>query len=243
MAGLCNGASRHGLALPGMVGLLWCCGSPGHSPTQGQAAVVPGGEEGCPSHSSDAQLGPAKPRSGAAAQLPGAAGSILCHPPAVRAGGCPCISPACPSWSSPAPAASPHAPALTSMPAPLWMLSSSPASSGAGEPKGSQEQPHRYPGEETLTTYCALLCMGIFSPNACLQKSEIKMGKSTDHSPAATMACQEPFGLDLWLCQGSHAYVLTLRAVDVPDFAAAVLPHFANTLANCLPIPWSCEGF
>lgn len=57
VAGLCNGASQCGVALPGMAGLLRGCGSPGHSPTRGRAAAVPVGEEGCPSHSPNAQLG------------------------------------------------------------------------------------------------------------------------------------------------------------------------------------------
>lgn len=64
-----------------------------------------------------------------------------------------------------------------------------------------------------------------------------------DHFPAASTAHQEPSGLDLWLCQGSHASVLTLRALDVPDFAAGVLPRFADSLANCFPIAWSCKVF
>lgn len=60
-AGLCNGASQCGLALLGMAGLLRGCGSPRHSPTWGQVAVVPGEEEGCPSHSPNAQPDPPKP--------------------------------------------------------------------------------------------------------------------------------------------------------------------------------------
>lgn len=79
-AGLCNCASQHRLDLPGMVGLLRGCGSPGHSPRWGRVAAVPGGEEGCPSHSPDAQLDSPKPQSGAAAPCCSTARSSQLHP-------------------------------------------------------------------------------------------------------------------------------------------------------------------
>jgi len=67
-----------------MAGLLRGCGSPGHSPAWGWVAVVPGGEQGCPSHCPNAQLNAPKPQSGAAApRCPAARSSQRCPlPPA-----------------------------------------------------------------------------------------------------------------------------------------------------------------
>lgn len=130
-AGLCNGASQRGLALLGTAGLLRGCGSPGHSSARGRAAAVPGEKEGCPRHSPNAQT-PQAPIWGCCPLLPSAGSSWLCPLPPVRSK-VPVAAPASPQsalpWSSPAPAASPPpAPALTSTPALLWTLSSSPAS-------------------------------------------------------------------------------------------------------------------
>lgn len=78
------------------------------------------------------------PSSSSLGLLP-AADTILC-----------CVPPACPFLEQTGSCTSTLA--LTSMPALLWMLSTSPASSQAKEPKASQEQPHHCPAQETLST-------------------------------------------------------------------------------------------
>lgn len=245
-AGLCNCASQHRLDLPGMVGLLRGCGSPGHSPRWGRVAAVPGGEEGCPSHSPDAQLDSPKPQSGAAAPCCSTARSSQLHP----------LPAACSEnrWlhlhrpSLPFPGAAqllqpllPHAPAPTSMPA---LLSRSPVPLPPPELESSKlDRSSLTDAQERRHSLPAVPCsaQGHFTPNACLQNWEIKKGKSMDHSPAASMASAGAGWARPTAVPGQP--VLALRAVDVPDFAAGVAPCFANWLAHCFPIPQSYQVF
>lgn len=138
--------------------------------------------------------------------LPGA-GTILCCVP----------QPALP-WRS-----CPSALALTSMPALLWMLSTSPASSRAKDPKASQEQPHHCPMEETLPTV-SCTTQGIHFPLILACKTvRLRRGRASQ---------QEPGQLDLQLCQGSPAPVLTLCTVRFCSWSAAVLCRLAHKLIS-----------
>lgn len=189
-AGLCNGTSQHGLPLPETAGL---CGSAGHSPTWGQVAVVPGGEEGCPSHCPNAQLYPLKLQSGAAASS--WHNSLLCSP------------------SLPFPGAdrvlylysSPNQHASSPLDA-VYFPCLLPSQRAQSQPGAASPLPSA--GD---TLHCVLLHTGIYFSLILVCKTvRLRRGRASQQ-PAWHQ--QEPGRLDLQLCQGSRTPALALWTV------------------------------